>query len=154
MAQQITASLAGHNPVLLCVLNGALIPMGYLLTRLAFPLRQDYIHATRYRGETHGADLHWIARPTTPLQGQRVLVVDDILDEGITLAEIVRYCQAAGARSVQTVVLVQKQHSKGDACKADFVGLQVPDRYVFGYGMDYKGFLRNTPGIYAVEETA
>jgi hypoxanthine phosphoribosyltransferase len=150
LAREISERLAGANPVVLCVLNGALIPMGHLLTRLAFPLRQDYIHATRYRGDTRGAELEWIGRPATPLAGQTVLVVDDILDEGITLAEIVRCCHEAGAKAVYSVVLVEKRHARSNGFKADFVGLQVPDRYVFGFGMDYKGFLRNTPGIYAI----
>jgi hypoxanthine phosphoribosyltransferase len=150
MAREISERLAGANPVLLCVLNGALIPMGHLLTRLAFPLRQDYIHATRYRGSTQGSGLEWIGRPATSLVGETVLVVDDILDEGITLAEIIRYCREAGAQAVYSAVLVEKQHARSKGFAADFVGLQVPDRYVFGFGMDYKGFLRNAPGIYAV----
>ncbi|MGD8931543.1 MAG: hypoxanthine-guanine phosphoribosyltransferase [Chromatiales bacterium] len=150
LAREISDRLAGTNPVVLCVLNGALIPMGHLLTRLAFPLRQDYIHATRYQGNTRGAELEWLGRPATPLAGETVLVVDDILDEGLTLAEIIRFCREAGAKSVYSAVLVEKRHARGNGFKADFVGLPVPDRYIFGFGMDYKGYLRNTPGIYAV----
>jgi len=150
MARSISERLAGQDPVVLCVLNGALIPMGYLLTRLDFPLRQDYIHATRYRGDTRGAELAWIGQPSTPLARQTVLLVDDILDEGITLAEIVRYCRDAGAGAVYSAVLVEKRHDRGNGFEADFVGLQVPDRYVFGFGMDYWGYLRNMPGIYMI----
>ena len=150
LAQQISERLAGANPLVLCILNGALIPMGQLLTRLAFPLRQDYIHATRYRGATRGAELEWRSRPGTPLAGQTVLLVDDILDEGVTLAEIVRYCRGAGAKQVHSAVLVEKRLARSNGFQADFVGLQVPDRYVFGFGMDYQGYLRNTPGIYAI----
>ncbi len=153
MALEITARLSGTDPIVLCVLNGALIPMGQLLTRLSFPLRQDYIHASRYRGETTGTELEWIGRPSTSLRGETVLVVDDILDEGITLLEIVRACQDAGAESVWTAVLVEKLHDRGNGFKADFVGLEVDDRYVFGFGMDYKGYLRNAAGIYAVKRT-
>ncbi len=109
MAEQISARLSGQNPVVLCVMNGALIPTGHLLIRLPFPLRQDYIHATRYRGGTSGAELQWIGRPGTPLEGETVLVIDDILDEGVTLAEIVKYCRQAGARSVYSAVLVEKR---------------------------------------------
>jgi hypoxanthine phosphoribosyltransferase len=152
MAEQIISRLSGRNPVVLCVLNGALIPLGHLLTRLPFPLRQDYIHATRYRGDTSGAELEWIGRPGTPLEGETVLVVDDILDEGVTLAAILEHCRQAGAKSVYSAVLVEKSHLRGNGFKADFVGLTVPDRYVFGFGMDYKGYLRNTPEIYAAHE--
>jgi hypoxanthine phosphoribosyltransferase len=152
LAVEITGKLSGEDPVVLCVLNGALIPAGHLLTRLTFPLRQDYVHATRYRGETSGAELEWIGRPSTSLQGEHVLVVDDILDEGITLAAIVQACREAGAKSVHSAVLVEKLHDRNHDFKADFVGLTVEDRYVFGFGMDYKGYLRNLPAIYAVAD--
>ncbi len=150
MAIEITGRLSGEDPIVISVLNGALIPTGHLLTRLHFPLRQDYVHATRYRGDTTGADLEWIGQPSTSLQGQTVLVVDDILDEGITLSAIVGACRQAGARAVYSAVLVEKLHDRGVGFKADFVGLTVEDRYVFGYGMDYKGYLRNVPAIMAV----
>ncbi len=150
MAVEITGKLAGEDPVVLCVLNGALIPMGHLLTRLTFPLRQDYIHATRYGTETTGTQLEWIGHPSTSLKGETVLVIDDILDEGITLAAITDACREAGARSIYTAVLVEKVRVRNSTIQADFTGLKVEDRYVFGYGMDYKGYLRNVAGIYAV----
>lgn len=150
LAIEITGKLSGEDPVVLCVLNGALIPTGHLLTRLGFLLRHDYVHATRYRGETSGAELEWIGRPSTSLKGETVLVVDDILDEGITLAAIVRACREAGAKAVYSAVLVEKMQDRIHDFTADFVGLTVEDRYVFGFGMDYKGYLRNVPAIYAL----
>ncbi len=150
MAMEITGRLSGEDPIVISVLNGALIPTGHLLTRLNFPLRQDYVHATRYRGATVGADLEWIGQPSTSLQGESVLVVDDILDEGVTLSAIVEACRQAGAREVLSAVLVEKLHDRGVGFKADFTGLTVEDRYVFGYGMDYKGYLRNVPAIMAI----
>jgi hypoxanthine phosphoribosyltransferase len=152
LAVEITGRLSGEDPVVLCVLNGALIPTGHLLTRLNFPLRQDYVHATRYRGQTSGADLEWIGRPSTSLKGETILIIDDILDEGITLSAIVKACREAGAKAVYSAVLVEKLHARGVGYKADFIGLTVEDRYVFGFGMDYKGYLRNMPGIFAVAE--
>jgi hypoxanthine phosphoribosyltransferase len=152
LALEITGKLSGEDPIVLSVLNGALIPTGHLLTRLNFPLRQDYVHATRYRGNTSGADLEWIGQPSTALQDQTVLVVDDILDHGITLRAIVDACREAGAKAVYSAVLVEKLHDRGVGYKADFVGLTVEDRYVFGYGMDYKGYLRNVPAIMAVPD--
>lgn len=150
MANAITLQLSDSNPLVLCVMTGALIPMGQLLTHLDFPLQIDYVHATRYRGETCGGELHWLARPRTPLQDRVVLVVDDILDEGVTLQAILEELRAQGARAVYSAVLVEKEHTRKNGLQADFVGLTVPDRYVFGYGMDYKDYLRNAPGIYAV----
>ncbi|MCK5640231.1 MAG: hypoxanthine-guanine phosphoribosyltransferase [Gammaproteobacteria bacterium] len=152
MGEEITAALADKNPLLLCVLTGAIVPTGQLLTHLDFPLELDYLHATRYSGNTTGGELHWIAKPRISLQGRVVLVVDDILDEGHTLAEILGYCHAEGASEVYSAVLVEKHHNRKQDVSADFVGLDVEDRYVFGYGMDYKDYLRNAPGIFAVKE--
>lgn len=151
MAQDITATLQDSNPLVLCVLNGGLIVTSELLLRLPFPLNYDYIHATRYRGETRGGELNWIAKSSYSLRDRHILIIDDILDEGLTLAALVQYCKGEGAASVYTAVLVNKLHERKVDLQADFVGLDVEDRYVFGYGMDYKGYLRNVPGIYAVK---
>lgn len=153
MAEAIRARLAESDPIVQCVLTGGLIPAGHLLTRLDFPLHIDYLHATRYRGATRGGELHWITRPTLPFAGRTVLVVDDILDEGLTLAAIVAYLREQGAAEVFSAVVVQKQHDRRPAhITADFVGLTVEDRYVFGCGMDFHGYHRNLLGIYAAQE--
>lgn len=151
MADEITLTLREENPVVLCVMSGAMIPTGILLTHLDFPLEVDYVHATRYCGATAGGAMNWLARPRTLLRDRTVLVVDDILDEGITLAEILDDCRKQGARKVMCAVLVEKKHERKNGLKADFVGLEVADRYVFGFGMDYKEYLRNAPGIFAVK---
>ncbi|MFN2308837.1 MAG: hypoxanthine-guanine phosphoribosyltransferase [Gammaproteobacteria bacterium] len=154
MALAITAELGERDPIVMCVMTGGLIPAGHLLTRLEFPLHVDYLHATRYRGETRGGELHWITRPSLPLAGRTVLVIDDILDEGLTLKAILEYLRAEGAAAVYSAVLVKKLHDRCAAnLAADFVGLEVEDRYVFGCGMDYHGYHRNLPGIYAVRDT-
>jgi len=151
MADAITAELADTNPIVLCVLTGGIIPAGHLLTRLTFPLEIDYLHATRYRGATTGKHVQWVCRPESILQGRTVLIIDDILDEGHTLADVLEFCRDAGAVRTYSAVLVEKQHDRrADAVTADFVGLCVEDRYVFGFGMDYKGHFRNLDGIYAV----
>lgn len=150
MAAEITEKLAGSDLIVLSVMNGGMIPTGHLLTRLDFPLRVDYVHATRYRGETSGRELHWLRPPEELMDGKNVLIIDDILDEGITLAAIVEGCRNQGATGVYTAVLVKKLHGRSNGFKADFLGLEAEDRYLFGYGMDYKGYLRNVTGIYAV----
>lgn len=152
MAHDIHHQLANKNPVLLCVMIGGLVPLGNLLLRLKFPLEVDYVHATRYQGATSGGKLNWIVKPRTDLRNRTVLVVDDILDGGITLQDILKEVSEMGAAEVYSAVLLdkyEKRHPEG-LQKADFVGLQVEDRYVFGYGMDYKEYLRNAPGIYCV----
>ena len=151
MAAAITERLARHNPLVLCVLSGAIVPLGHLLTRLHFPLQLDYLHATRYHNQTQGGTLQWIARPLTSLQGRVVLVIDDILDEGVTLAAILEHCRAEKANEVYCGVLARKDRPRLVDVQPDFIGLDIPDRYVFGYGMDYRGYWRNAPGIYAVK---
>ena len=151
MAAAMTERLAKLDPLLLGVMVGGMAPLGCLLRRLPFPLQVDYLHATRYRGGVRGGGLEWRARPATPLSGRVVVVVDDILDEGLTLTEILAWCRGAGADRVHSAVLVHKRHDRKPGLRrADFTGLEVPDRYVFGYGMDYRGYLRNAPGIFAV----
>ena len=149
MAQKISAKLDDSDPLVLCTMNGGLITTGKLLPLLDFPLTLDAINVSRYRNETSGGEINWLQKPTTPLKGRTLIIVDDILDEGITLAAIIEYCKSEGAKAVYSVVLVDKMLDKPKPVSADFVGLQVVDRYVFGYGMDYKGYLRNASGIYA-----
>jgi hypoxanthine phosphoribosyltransferase len=154
MAADITAVMADSLPVVLCVMNGGIIMTGHLLTRLQFPLEIDYLQATRYQGATSGAEVEWLCKPRIDLQGRTVLVVDDILDEGKTLAAVLDYCRQAGALRIFSAVLVTKLHDRlVRGITADFAGLEVEDLYVFGFGMDYKGYLRNLRGIYALGNT-
>ncbi|MFN3579557.1 MAG: hypoxanthine-guanine phosphoribosyltransferase [Pseudomonas sp.] len=154
MAEQINQSLADANPLVYSVMNGGLVIAGQLVTRLDFPMEVGYLHATRYRNKLSGGELFWKARAEHSLVGRTVLIVDDILDEGHTLAAIVEYCKDAGADRVLTAVLLDKQHDRKayPGMRADFTGLQVEDRYIFGYGLDYKGYWRNANGIFAIPE--
>ncbi|QSA95536.1 hypoxanthine-guanine phosphoribosyltransferase [Methylococcus sp. EFPC2] len=148
-ATEISEQLADQNPLVLAVLNGGIIFAGKLLPRLNFPLQLDAVNASRYRGETQGSHIQWLLKPSHPLKDRAVLLVDDVLDEGVTLAELIAYCHEEGAASVHVAVLIDKQIGRERPCEADFVGLKAPNRYLFGYGMDYKNYLRNAPGIYA-----
>jgi hypoxanthine phosphoribosyltransferase len=152
MAITIHECLHDKNPIILCVMIGGLVPMGNLLPRLDFPLEVDYVHATRYQGQTEGGILHWKVRPSLDLTERTVLIVDDILDGGVTLAAILAEIKSMGASEVYTAVLVDKKHKrvKDGLDNADFVGLNVDDHYIFGYGMDYHEYLRNAPGIFVV----
>ncbi len=152
MAHEISEKLAESNPLFLCVVVGGIVPLGNLLPRLEFPLEVDYVHATRYRNDIVGKDLVWKAEPSTDLKNRNVVIVDDILDGGVTLQAIVDYCRAKKAQAVYTAVLVDKYDARLEKGlkSADFCGLKIENHYVFGYGMDYKGYLRNAPGIYMV----
>lgn len=152
MAEAINERLAGRDPLALVLVQGGVIPAGQLLPRLRFPLRQDYVHATRYREKTSGGELRWLRDPSGEVRGETILLIDDILDEGYTLERVAAHCLERGAAEVLSAVLVQKMHDRGCGFRADFVGLQIEDRYAFGYGMDYKGYLRNADGIYAISD--
>ncbi len=153
MAQAITERLADRNPLVYAVMNGALIFAGRILPRLPFPLELAYLHASRYGNALQGTQLDWRVRPTQDLRGRTVLVLDDILDEGHTLKAIIEHLQAEGAAEVLSAVLVHKLHARKATpeMRADFSGLDIADRFLFGCGMDYKGYWRNAPGIYAVK---
>ena len=147
---EITQALATATPVVICVMGGGVVFAGQLLTQLNFPLELDYVHASRYQNKTIGLTLNWQALPKLDLSGRTVLIVDDILDEGITLLAIQKKCLALGAKQVLSAVLVEKTLGHTKPIRADFVGLEVPNRYVFGYGMDAYGWWRNLSSIYAL----
>lgn len=155
MAADITKELADKNPLVISLMNGGLIASGQLLLRLDFVLQVDFIHASRYREQTAGGTrLNWLVKPHQLLKDRHVLLVDDILDEGMTLFEVAQFCKRDGAKQVLTAVLADKKHDRRQppGFKADFTGLEIEDRYVFGCGMDYRGYLRNVNGIYAVRK--
>ena len=136
----------------LCVMSGGVPFAGQLMTQLHFPLEFDYMHVTRYGQETSGGALSWRAAPWTSVKDRTVLILDDILDEGVTLAAIVERMKQLGAKACYTAVATDKLNGKVKPIKADFVALTVPDRFVFGYGMDVRGTWRNLPAIYAMKE--
>lgn len=153
LAKQIRSKLMGTNPLILCVMNGALLTTAKLAIRISIPMQLDYLHVSRYQGATEGGKVNWLSEPKTPLADRTILIVDDILDEGHTLLAIQDYCLRQGASQVFSAVLVQKQHDrKHPEVEADFIALSVDDHYVFGYGMDYKDHLRNLPGIFALKK--
>ncbi len=157
MAEEIRRDY-DEAPVYLTVMHGGLPFAARLAMEVGargLDLEFDYLHATRYRGDTRGADLVWKHRPATPLEGRRVLLADDILDEGHTLAGIVEWCRGQGARDVRVAVLAVKQHDRCvEGVCADYIGVHVPDRYVFGYGMDFHEQGRNLPDIHALKDGA
>lgn len=152
LAGAIRADLADRDPLVLCLLTGAVVAVGRLLPQLDFPLQLGVLHVTRYHDTTRGGGMEWRHRPAAAVSGRHVLLVDDILDEGLTLEEATRACREDGAASVRSAVLVEKQRPRACAFCADYVGVVIPDRYVFGYGLDYQGYFRNVPAIYAVAE--
>ena len=152
LAAEITSALKDEFPVVLSVMGGAAVFTGQLLPRLAFPLEFGAIEVTRYNNDIQGREIGWRLAPRDNVRDRTVLVVDDILDEGITLAAIYRKLNEMGARRVMSAVFADKDLGRAKPVKADFVGVTVPDRYVFGFGMDAYGLWRNLPAIYALKE--
>ena len=152
VAQQVNEALADKHPLVLSVMGGAVVFSGQLLPLLNFPLDFDYVHVSRYGDARQGGAMHWKVAPCENVRGRVVLLLDDILDEGHTLAALQERVLALGADKCYSAVFADKQHGRKKAAQADFVGLELPDRFVFGYGMDFEGAWRNLPAIYAVKE--
>ena len=153
MGLSLESRIRGKDAILLCVMNGGITLTADLSRSIDSEVRFDYLQVARYRDKTVGGSLHWLKEPQLPLEDQTVVLVDDIYDEGYTMEELVSYCKQNGAKEVITAVLLLKQKSSHQVgSKPDIYGLEVPDRYVYGYGMDYKGYLRNTPAIYAISD--
>ena len=152
MAREITAALKDSFPLVLCVMRGAVVFSGQLLPQLRFPLEFDYVEVTRYGQATRGGRISWKILPTTPVAGRVVLVLDDVLDEGHTLAAVRDKLLADGADRVCIAVLTDKEIGRAKPVQADFTGIKLPNRYVFGCGMDAGGAWRNLPEIYALKD--
>jgi hypoxanthine phosphoribosyltransferase len=152
MAREITARLSERDPIVVAVMQGGAFTAVELCKHFDFAYRFDYLHATRYGAELAGGALGWRVRPNTELAGGTVLLVDDVLDRGMTLAAAQRELTRGGVSALYTAVLVAKDvPRRGAPPTVDFVGLHIGDCYVFGAGMDYKGYWRGLPGLYGVD---
>ena len=150
LAIRLTLRLHASHPIVMCVMHGGVILTGELLLRLHFPLEVSYVHATRYRDATQGTQIEWRAEPSMDVTDRTVLLVDDVLDEGHTLAAVAARLLDAGAQRVVTGVLVDKNIGRPRPIRVDDAALQCPDRFLFGHGMDYRGYWRNLAGVYAL----
>ncbi len=150
IALDVTRDLAEARPIAVAIMNGGLVFAGQLLTRLPFTLDCDYIHVRRYGRLTVGGELEWIAGPHVDVRGRTVLLLDDILDEGRTLAVVREALLARGAAEIRIAAFARKERGEPPAIEADYVGVSVPDRFVFGFGMDVDGAYRNLPAVYAL----
>ena len=152
MAREISSALGDSFPLVLCVMRGAVVFSGHLLPQLVFPLEFDYLDVSRYGVRTQGGEIDWRTEPGGRVAQRIVLVLDDVLDEGHTLAAIRGRLLADGASRVLVAVLVDKAIARARPLRPDFTGVTLPDRYLFGFGMDVRGLWRNLPDIYALGE--
>ena len=153
MTHEITAKLAGREPLVVTVMNGGLVFAGQLLPRLDFALDLSYVHVRRYGRETKGGELVWIAGPHESVTGRTVLLLDDILDEGQTMLAIRSRLFELGATEVLLAAFAVKIREELPKVMADFAGIRVPDRFMFGFGMDVGGRWRNLPSVRALAES-
>ena len=153
LANKLNAHYANLNPLLLCVMKGALVTMGQLLPKLTFPIEIDYIHATRYGDKLEGGGVDWLHKPEMALEGRHIILIEDIVDQGDTLNVLRNFCVENKVKSVACATLVNKLQVSQSCEPAEFIALTVPNRYVFGFGLDYQGQARQFPGIYALPES-
>jgi hypoxanthine phosphoribosyltransferase len=137
-------------PLVLGVMGGAVVFTGNLLSQLDFPLEFDYIHVSRYGDDDQGGKVVWKVIPRQSVQGKTIIVVDDILDEGETLAQVKQRLLDMGAAEVILAVFADKNIGRSKPVTADIIGLTIPNRFVVGYGMDVYGYWRNLPGLWAI----
>ncbi len=153
LAATINQDFVGQDVVVLCVMNGGMVFCSHLLTHLSFSVRFDYVHVSRYGDKDHGGQLRWIKEPSINLDGQNILIVDDMIDEGVSLTELVNFCHSKNALSVKAAVLLNKEKPRkhSDIVEPDYYGFAIQDKFVYGFGIDYKHYYRNAENIYFVE---
>ena len=150
IAVKLSVEFAEADPVLVCIMKGGLVFTSDLMQRLRFPLTVDFIHVSRYQDKLAPDELTWLVHPTTDLTGRTVILLDDVLDYGITLAEVAQHSMFTDVKQLVIAVMLDKELDRAKPIHPDFVALHSDDRYVFGRGMDCKGYFRNLPEIYAL----
>jgi hypoxanthine phosphoribosyltransferase len=150
--QRFDTDATGEFPLVLGVMGGAVVFTGHLLPQLSFPLEFDYIHVTRYGDLDRGGEVVWKVIPRQNVAGRTIIVVDDILDEGETLAHVKQRLLDMGAAEVILAVFADKELGRAKPVQADIVGLTIPNKFVVGFGMDAHGYWRNLPGLWVIKE--
>ena len=148
IAEEINQDIQSDILYVLTVMNGGLFFSAHLIPLLKHTIYHDYIHATRYGNKVHGGLIHWIKEPEDIIKGKNILIVDDILDEGITLSEIISKCKKMGANNIFYTVLFNKLIDKDKSIFPSYHALNVPNKFVFGFGLDYNGFGRALPDLH------
>jgi hypoxanthine phosphoribosyltransferase len=154
VASQLTTQYAGLRPVVMCVLNGAALFHADLIRQLPFPLEVDYMRIASYHGgRTSTGTLIFTAEPGTQIRGRNVIVVEDIVDSGRTVESIREFCLNAGAETVEVAALLYKREAHQFGAPPEYVAFEIPDRFVIGFGLDYRNEGRNLPAVYVLDES-
>ncbi len=138
--------------VVLCVMNGGMVFCAHLLPLLNFPLQFDALQISRYGDKDIGGALRWLKKPTIELRNKHLLIIDDLIDEGVSLTEVFNYCEGENPASTKVAVLLNKETTRRapEAITPNYIGLSIPDEFIFGFGIDYKNYYRNLLDIYSI----
>ena len=150
---QITRDYAGHRPELICVLKGAMVFMSDLMRAIDLPVTIDFIAVSSYgKGMNTSGEVKIVKDLDEPLEGRDILLVEDILDTGLTLNYLMRSFRSRGATSVRIVTLLNKPERRRAEVDVAYQGFEIPDKFVVGYGLDYGERYRNLPYIGVVRQ--
>lgn len=148
LGQQITADYRGEEPLLVGVLKGAVVFMVDLIREVDLPLDVDFMAISSYGSSTESSGVVRILKDLDhAIEGRHVLVVEDIVDTGLTLRYIVENLRDRGPASVRICALLHKRKARETAPPIEYVGFEIPDQFVVGYGLDYSEIYRNLPFV-------
>jgi len=151
IAELMNADYAGRTPLIVVVLNGAFVFGAELFKRLTFDCEIAFIRVSSYRGTSSTGEVREEMPLGADVSGRDVIVVEDIVDSGLTMDNLRSGMTAAGARSVALCTLLFKPDAFQGLYDLKYVGIRIPDRFVVGYGLDYDGLGRNIPAIYQLK---
>ncbi len=144
---QLQKDFAGRDLVIVSLLNGTVMFLADLVRHLSLPLRLDFIGVSSYGAGTESGELTFTKQLRIDVRGRDVLVVDDILDTGKTLKRVLAVLRTHKPRRIKVCVLLEKKARRTEKVRADYVGFQIPDEFVVGYGLDYAERYRNLPFV-------
>jgi len=152
VAQQINRDLEGKNPLMICVLNGSFMFASDLMKRITIPCEISFVKLSSYSGTGSTGTVKEIIGLNEDITGRTVVLLEDIVDTGLTIINTVKQVKAMGPADVRIATMLFKP----DACKhdvsLDYVGMDIPNDFIVGYGLDYDGYGRNLNSIYTVVE--
>jgi hypoxanthine phosphoribosyltransferase len=152
LGRAIARDYAGQNPILVGVLRGAFVFMADLVRATPIDLTTDFIGVSSYESGTQSSgQVRLVSDLSLPIEGRQVLLVEDIVDTGLTLAYLKRNLEARHPARVRVCVLVDKVERRQAALELDYVGFTIPNAFVVGYGLDHDGLFRNLPYIAELE---
>lgn len=150
VGEEINRDLSDSNPLFICVLNGAFMFAGDLMKTVNFPCEITFIKLSSYEGLYTTGNVKEVMGLNESVVGKNVIVVEDIVDTGITMEKIINSLNAKGAKSIKVATFLQKPEALQRDIQVDYVAMKIPNQFIVGYGLDYDGYGRNLKEIYTV----